>query len=126
MSDDEPIVKSSTKTVRVRFMFKPLSTLSFRTVTLLSAFNVSSLSLCLSPLSLFILSLSLFQSVDLTSNGMNYTSEYTDIPMGEFDGQLILGSSYCYPLKKFMIDEEGETVLLEMDPKRMESDLGKL
>ncbi|XP_019859950.1 PREDICTED: formin-like protein 1 [Amphimedon queenslandica] len=90
---------SSSKTVNVRFLFKPLTNLSFKTVTLLSSF-----------------------SIDLISNGMTYTSDYTQLPVGDYDGQLIIGSSVCYAVKKFVIDTSGETIPLELDLKQMDTD----
>jgi hypothetical protein len=91
----------SSNTVCVRFIFKPMTSLTFKAITLLSAFN----------------------SIELTLDaGGNYMSEYHYVSPGDYDGQLILGDSYCYPLKKFMIDQNGETVPLELDPKKMESD----
>ena len=53
---------------------------------------------------------------------MTYTSDFTPLPVGEYDGQLIIGSSVCYGLKKFMIDTDGETIPLELDLKQIDSD----
>ena len=72
-----------------------------------------SLSLPLSPPS---------SQIDLSSNGMTYTSDFTPLPVGEYDGQLIIGSSVCYGLKKFVIDTDGETIPLELDLKQIDSD----
>ena len=56
---------------------------------------------------------------------MTYTSDYTQLPVGDYDGQLIIGSSVCYPVKKFVIDTSGETIPLELDPKQMDTDESK-
>ena len=53
---------------------------------------------------------------------MTYTSDFTPLPVGEYDGQLIIGSSVCYGLKKFVIDTDGETIPLELDLKQIDSD----
>ena len=60
----------------------------------------------------------------MVSNGIHYTSDPTDVPVGEYDGQLVIGSSYCYPLKKFIVERDGDMVQLELDVRNMETQEG--
>ena len=55
---------------------------------------------------------------------MKYSSQWINVPVGEFDGQIVIGSSFCYPVKKFVIDQEGETVQLDLDLSKMDCDHG--
>ena len=56
-----------------------------------------------------------------------YWSEDVDVPIGEYDGQLVIGSSYLYPIKKFLIEQDGDIVPLEFDLSKLEhqQNLGK-
>ncbi len=55
-------------------------------------------------------------------------SKTVTVPIGEFDGQLVISGSYCYPVRKFLIEQDGGVVNLELDATKFESneDFGKL
>ena len=55
------------------------------------------------------------QSVELVFNGIHNTSDPIDVPVREYDGQLVIGSSYCYLLMKYIVEHDGEMVQLELD-----------
>ena len=46
------------------------------------------------------------------------------VPEGEYDGQIVLGSSYSYiyPVKKFIVEPTSDLIMLELDPTKMETD----
>ena len=48
-----------------------------------------------------------------------YMSDHVESPEGEFDGQIVFGHSYCYALKKFVINESSSVVILELDDSKM-------
>ena len=47
-----------------------------------------------------------------------YISDPVEASEGEFDGQVVFGHSYCYALKKFVVDKSS-LVVLELDVSKM-------
>lgn len=48
-----------------------------------------------------------------------YISDAVEASEGEFDGQVVFGHSYCYALKKFVIDKASTMIVLELDVSKM-------
>ena len=63
----------------------------------------------------------LFQpgSVRLTldSDGGHYESGRVTIPNGTYEGQLVIGDSFVYPVKKFTVSKTDDIVVLQFDVK---------
>ena len=57
--------------------------------------------------------------MQLDSHGDCYMSDHVEASEGEFDGQIVFGHSYCYALKKFVIDKSSSVVVLELDVSKM-------
>ena len=55
------------------------------------------------------------------TNSTSYVSDEADVPVGEFDGQLVIGSSYIYPVKKFLVEQDGDIVTLEFDLSKLDT-----
>ena len=62
--------------------------------------------------------------MSLSPKGSHYISGFVLVPEGEYDGQIVLGSSYSYiyPVKKFIVEPTSDLIMLELDPTKMETD----
>ena len=66
-----------------------------------------------------------FQNVEMrvSAKGTHYASDFVSVPEGEYDGQIVLGSSYSYiyPVRKFIVEQDNDMIMLELDPKMLET-----
>ena len=56
-------------------------------------------------------------SVDLKidPDGGHYASQFTSIPKGTYEGQLVIGDSFMHPVKKFTIEKDSDIVVLQFE-----------
>ena len=47
------------------------------------------------------------------SDGDHYASEFTSIPKGTYEGQLVIGDSFMHPVRKFTIEKDNDIVVLQ-------------
>lgn len=64
------------------------------------------------------------QSVEmkLERNSLSYTSDVVMVPVGEYEGQLIIGNSFIYPVHKFLVVGGKTLVSLEIDISQLEKE----
>ena len=48
-------------------------------------------------------------------DGGHYASEFTSIPKGTYEGQLVIGDSFMHPVKKFTIEKDNDIVVLQFE-----------
>ena len=72
------------------------------------------------------------QSIELylerqSTSTSEFLSKTVDVPIGEYDGQLVVGGSYCYPVRKFLIEQDGDVIPLELDVSKYDQnqDIGE-
>lgn len=48
-------------------------------------------------------------------DGGHYASQFTSIPKGTYEGQLVIGDSFMHPVKKFTIEKDNDIVVLQFE-----------
>ena len=48
-------------------------------------------------------------------DGGHYASEFTSIPRGTYEGQLVIGDSFMHPVKKFTVEKDNDIVVLQFE-----------
>ena len=51
----------------------------------------------------------------LDPDGGHYASQFTSIPKGTYEGQLVIGDSFMHPVKKFTIEKDDDIVVLQFE-----------
>ena len=48
-------------------------------------------------------------------DGGHYASQFTSIPNGTYEGQLVIGDSFMHPVKKFTIEKDSDIIVLQFE-----------
>ena len=48
-------------------------------------------------------------------HGEHYASQFTSIPNGTYEGQLVIGDSLMLPVKKFTIEKDSDIIMLQFE-----------
>ena len=48
-------------------------------------------------------------------DGSHYASQFTSIPKGMYEGQLVIGDSFMHPVKKFTVEKDNDIVVLQFE-----------
>ncbi len=51
----------------------------------------------------------------MDSDGRHYASASVAVPNGTYEGQLVIGDSFVYPVKKFTVTSSNDIIVLQFD-----------
>ena len=54
-------------------------------------------------------------NLSIDPDGGHYASQFTSIPKGTYEGQLVIGDSFMHPVKKFTIEKDDDIVVLQFE-----------
>ena len=54
-------------------------------------------------------------ALELDTDGSHYASANVSIPNGTYEGQLVIGDSFIYPVKKFTVSKPNDIIVLQFD-----------
>ncbi len=65
-------------------------------------------------------------SLKLESDGGHYASSTVVIPNGAYEGQLVIGDSFIYPVKKFTVNNSNDLIVLQFNVEQGKESPGKI
>lgn len=58
--------------------------------------------------------------MNLDPEGGHYASAFVNIPKGTYEGQLVVGDSFIYPVKQFRVHKDDDIIVLQFNVEKMD------